>query len=263
MGLDFGDILRFGLASVERHRGLDEIRQADREGIRHAATVTKPGDADRAVAGRMFFQPKGGGDEVLYHLLRFAFLLEITAGFVGAGVAAERRQGIRGEGDESRHGHAAGDVFDVGIQAAVFMNDDDAGLLAIGFGGLGKQAAHFAAALGRFVFGVFRFDAGVVLGDLLRPRVIGTQGFQQGGGSQAAHGEFTGTVEEGAAGDLAMHIFIVEIQKFLVEIGSSLAVHGVQNTWGAAAFSRKWTASKSSTVSVQKSRWWHNWRTGC
>ena len=48
------------------------------------------------------------------------------------------------------------------------------------------------------------------------------------GGSDASGGKTRGPLQEAASVHAAMHIFIVEIEKFLIKVGSSLAFHAAR-----------------------------------
>ncbi len=62
-------------------------------------------------------------------------------------VAAERRQGVGREGHEVVERHTPCDVFDVGIETAVFVDDKDAGELTRRIRRPREVAAHLAGAL--------------------------------------------------------------------------------------------------------------------
>ena len=68
-------------------------------------------------------------------------------------------------------------------------------------------------------------DARVVLGNLLRPSVVGTEAFPNRGGGQAPDGELLSALEEGAAVDSAVNVTVEKVKQFLGEIAGFLALH--------------------------------------
>ena len=122
-------------------------------------------------------------------------------------------QAVRGQGEEAVGGGAAGDVFDIGVEATVFVDDEDGweGPLP---GWLDQVAAHLAGvAAGGVVGDVGGFDAGVGEGDGLGAGVIGDQGL--GHGEAAGDGGALG--EEAAAVHAAVAVFVVEVEDALVD----------------------------------------------
>ena len=140
-----------------------------------------------------------------------------------AGIAAERRERVRRESHEPVHREPAGDILDVRIEAAVLVDHHDARPLARPRGP-GKVALHRAG--GRRVGEVLGREPRVVLRDLLRERVIGTQRFQHRRGREAADGILAGLVEEIAAGEPAVHVSIEQFQDFGREIAGFHSFHG-------------------------------------
>ncbi|MNP50754.1 hypothetical protein D3C76_1450370 [compost metagenome] len=135
------------MAAVERHGGAQfRVRHGCRVG--DTAAITEPGDADFATGIGVFHHPLDGGEEVIHEFLRVDLFLKRTALVVVAGVAADRAQAIRGEGDEPGLGQAPRDVFDVRIEPTVFMHDHHRRRLAGGFGRAHQIGTNLAVALG-------------------------------------------------------------------------------------------------------------------
>ena len=144
--------------------------------IGDAAAEAESGGADLAGAVGARLQPVRRGNEILEHLLAIDLHEKQAAVVVVAGKAAEGGESVGREGHEVGHGEAARDVFDVGVQAAVFVDDDDAGQLR----GLGVSRVRtdradeisFDAAIA-FWRGnglVAGFDAVIVRGQFVGPR---------------------------------------------------------------------------------------------
>jgi len=91
-----------GLPAVERHRRHDHVRNADGQRIGDAASEAETHYADFAARQCVLLQQLGGRDEVLRHLLRVPFALQFPSLIVVARITAQRRQGIRGEGEKPR-----------------------------------------------------------------------------------------------------------------------------------------------------------------
>ena len=116
-----------GNAAVERHRGRQIGSQPDGQGIGDAAAVTETGDADLARAVGARFQPHRGGHEILGHLLAVDLAEHLAAFVVVTGKAAQRGEPVRRKRHEVREGEPPRDVLDMRIQAAIFVDDDNAG----------------------------------------------------------------------------------------------------------------------------------------
>ncbi len=63
-------------------------------------------------------------------------------------------------------------------------------------------------------------------GDLLRPRVIGPQRFEEPGHRQPADRELRRAVEERAPIDVAVHVQMEKVEKLLRKVGRLLSLHG-------------------------------------
>ena len=71
-------------------------------------------------------QPQRGGHEVFSHLFAIDLAEELAAVIVVAGEAAYGGEAVGREGHEVGEGEAARDVLNVRVQAAVFVDYDDA-----------------------------------------------------------------------------------------------------------------------------------------
>ena len=68
-------------------------------------------------------------------------------------------------------------------------------------------------------------DALVVLGDLLRPGVVGAEALPDRRGGQAADGELLRAIQEFAAVDVAVDILVEQVEQLLRVIGRFLSFH--------------------------------------
>ncbi len=146
-GLDFRDFGRRGLRAIERHRR-SEPRQLGRQVVGDAAAVAEAHHADLAIAVGVLAQDAGRLDEVgarfdLVELGEQGACLVLVAG-----VAAQREQGIGREGDEIVERHAARNVFDVRVEAPVFVHHQHGRQLAFEAGRLHQVAAQLAVTVG-------------------------------------------------------------------------------------------------------------------
>ncbi|MNF83523.1 hypothetical protein D3C84_658480 [compost metagenome] len=121
----------------------------------------------------MFHHPLDGGEKVVHQLFRVDLRLKFAAFVVIAGITADRTQAVRGQGDETGLGHTPRDVFDVGVEPAVFVHDHHRRHLAAGLGRTHQITANLAVALGRRVGDVLGNDVRVGELDLLGQRVVG------------------------------------------------------------------------------------------
>ena len=208
---DPGNVGGIRLAAVERHGG-GEFGQTNGEGVGDPAAVTKTDHADLAVGARVRHQMPERGDEVFRQLALVELPLHRPAFVVGAGIPAERRQAVRGQGREPGDGDAAGDILDIGIEAAVLVNDDDTAALGLRRGGADQVSANGAVALGRSVGDELPLYAPVAFLDLLGERVPRRQGIEEGRGGDPADGEFRGLIEKHPAFDQPMGVTVVEIE---------------------------------------------------
>ena len=95
------------------------------------------------------------------------------------------------------------------------MNDEHRGQLAAGRRGPRKVALDRAVALGRRDRLVTHLDTRVVLGHLLGPCVIRFEAFPQRHRRDAPDGELLRAIEELTAADVAVLVFVEEIEQLL------------------------------------------------
>jgi hypothetical protein len=106
------------------------------------------------------------------------------------------------------------------VEAAVFVHDDDAGQSGWRLGAaIGAERPHEVAldravALRRGHLDVFGANPFVVFCDLLAHCVIRRQCVDDHAGREAADGKLLRAAEEGAAIDLAVDVFVVELDGF-------------------------------------------------
>ena len=125
-----------------------------------------------------------------------------------------------GEGEASRH------VLDVGVQATVLVDDEDAREL-LRVGRPDEIAFDFTIPLGRGHGFRRRADARVVGLDLDRPGVVRLQHLEQRRGARPADGELLGACEERAPAHAAVHVDVEQVQQFLREVRRLLSAHGI------------------------------------
>ncbi len=87
----------------------------------------KPVDAEAAGAVGPVLQPHRRGIQVLAHLHAIDLAEQLATLGVVARVAAHRREAVGRERHEALERDAARDVFDVRVEAAVLVNDEDRG----------------------------------------------------------------------------------------------------------------------------------------
>ena len=158
------------------------------------------------------------GEEILAGL-RLIELLEFGARLVFvAGVTAERGQRVRRHRHEVVEGQAPRDVFDVRVEAAVLVHDEDAGQLPGGVGRAAHVHLDLAVALRRVDLDPLGLEALVVLGHLLRLGELRIQHVEQHHRGHAADRELGRAVEEGAPIDVPMHVVIEDGPELGIEI---------------------------------------------
>jgi hypothetical protein len=113
----------------------------------------------------------------------------------------------------------------IGIEAAIFVDDDHAGQFAAGVGRPRKIAAHVSRALRRGIGQIFGLDARVIFGDLLRKGIVGPQALQHRGGCEAAYREFCGAIQKITAADHAVNVTIKQLENFWREIAGLFPFH--------------------------------------
>src|SRR5439155_2647040 len=141
-------------------------------------------------------------------------------------IATNGRESIRREGNEILGSEPPGDIFDIGIQTAVFMHDQHARQLATGIGRVHQVAADVAIALRRGNGGGFRLDPAIIFRDLLGPSEMRAQALEERGGSQATDSKLVRALQELTAVDIAVHILVKHVQQLLWKIARFLAFHG-------------------------------------
>ena len=130
--------------------------------------------------------------------------------------AADQREQVRRVGEEALDREAAGDVFKMRIEAAVLVDHQHDGTLALGLGA-GEIAVDLA--LGRVIGEPLGHEPRVALGNDRRLRVVVLQDRQQRGGSGRGAGQRGELVEEVAAAHAAVGKVVVEIDDALVHDG--------------------------------------------
>lgn len=133
---------------------------------------------------------------------------------------------IRREGNEAVQREAAGDVFDVRIQTAVFMHHQHHRQLALGVLGRGQIAAHGAVAFRRRDLHEAGIQAFVVRRDQRR-RKARAQRTEQTRRCNATDCITRGRRQEIAPTDAAVHVLVEQFENFRIKIGSGLAAHVV------------------------------------
>ena len=105
------------------------------------------------------------------------------------------------------------------------MNNQNARLFAAA-GWTNQIAFDAAVALRRRNRHIFGFDAVVVFGNLLGPRVVRTQALEDRRNGEPARGEFLGAIQKVTAHDVAMDVAIEQVEQLLREVRRFLAFHG-------------------------------------
>jgi len=145
--------------------------------------------------------------------------------FVIVRIAADRGQGLRRKGDEPGDCQPARDVLDVGIEAAVLVDDDDDRQLRGRIAWPDQITVDAAVAMRRWNRCRFGRNSAVPFRDLQRPSVVRFEHLEQCGCCYSANGKILRAVEKRAATDCAMHILVKQVQKPLRKIGRFLSFH--------------------------------------
>src|SRR5262249_37303323 len=116
-------------------------------------------------------------------------------------------------------------IFDVRVEAAVLVHDEHAWQLAGRSGWPREIALDAAVALRRGDRLVIGPDALVVLRHLLSPGVVGLQALPDRRDRQPADGELADPIEKRSAIDLAVLVFVEDVQQLLRVIGRFLSFH--------------------------------------
>jgi hypothetical protein len=141
-----------------------------------------------------------------------------------ARIPAHRSQTVRRKGNEIGRGETTGDVFDVRIEAAIFVNDEDDRMLAI-FYRTREIAFDRAVPGGRLHCFVANLDAFVIRRDLLRPGIVRRQALKDCHRGQSAGRELAKTIKEGTAVDVAVLVLVKQVQQLLRVIRCLLSFH--------------------------------------
>jgi hypothetical protein len=216
--LDLGGILGIGLATVERNRS-PQVREPHGKIVDGGSAKTKAQGADLAGAFGPSFQPGGRRHKVLKHFLLVDHFEKVRCFLFIARVSANRCETIGRKGQEIRCSQTARDVFDIRVQAAVFVYHQYSGQLSISVRGTNEIPSDASVALWRRYGRIFRLDLLVVLGDLLCQSVIRPETFPDGHRRQAAYGILLCGIQEFTAAELAVNVTIKYVQQLLRKIG--------------------------------------------
>ncbi|MNT17257.1 hypothetical protein D3C72_1523970 [compost metagenome] len=145
--LDLRHILGVSLTAIKRHCGA-QLRIRHRCSIGHCAAIAEAGDANLGGGLGVLHQPFDSGEEIVHELLRVDRGLELAAPVVIARVTPHRAQPIGRQRDKSGLGQTPGNVFDVGIEAAVLMDHDNPRHVAFDLGRAYQVATDLTMALG-------------------------------------------------------------------------------------------------------------------
>ena len=135
-----------------------------------------------AAALRVRLQKGHGGDEVFGHFGPITLALKSPAVVIVAGVAAERCEGIRRQGQKAGNPRPPCDVLDMRVEPPVLVDDHHPGQIAAGVCRPSEIPAHRPAPLGRRVVDVFGPQTRIICRDLLRLGVLGAQVFEDSRG---------------------------------------------------------------------------------
>ena len=157
--LDLCDVGCRRLCAVEGNTGKKAITQPDRQRVHDTASKAEADGAESAVACRMPFDPVCGRHEVFGSLGAIEFSESLDRFFFIARIAADRSQRIRRKCDVVCDSETPCDVPDVGVQATIFMDDQDRGQFALGIRRCHKIAAGFGITLWRRIADVLALDS--------------------------------------------------------------------------------------------------------
>jgi hypothetical protein len=195
----------------------------------------KPDRAELAGAVRARLEPGRRGEEILLHLARVDLLEQRQPLLVVPGIAADRCQPVRGEGDEIGEGEPVRHVLDVRIEAAVLVDDED-GREPVVVGRPRQIAADASVPLRRRDDDSLRPDPPVVGLNLDRPGVVGFEHLKKRRGRGACGRECLRPFQEGAAAHATIDIEVEEIEKLLRKVRRFLPFHAVASSdawaWG-------------------------------
>ena len=201
--------------AVVRHAGLQIRAHRRSEVIHHATAVAEPGRAELAGGKLVGLQKPRAVEEIRAQLRLVEVALQRAAVVVVARIAADRKQAVRRERKKALDRGAAGDVLDVRIEAAVFVDDDHRRKRPHAHG-LHEIAAHGARiAAGRRIVHVLGLDARVGKRDGLRFGIARQKRLRH---DEAPRAERPGALEELAPVDAAVAVLVIQIEHALVDL---------------------------------------------
>lgn len=165
--------------------------------------------------------------KIIHQLGPIDGLLQNLAVCIIPGIAADRGQPVRGQRHEPGLRHPPGDILDIGVEAAVFVDHQHGGDFPGRLGGFHQITLYRAVAVGGAIGCETRLDIRVIERDLLGHRVVGLEHVEQGDGTNPANRILARTVEKLAFGDHAMRVKVIEIEQFLIEILRCQSCHGL------------------------------------
>ena len=176
------------LTAVKCDTGVEVLAKTDGELVDHTAAETKADRAELTLAVLACLEPFSGRDEIFGHLLAVDGAKRRRTFLIIARITADRGQPVGSERHIAGLGEAAGDVFDIGVEPAIFVNDEHDGKL-FALGRLGEIALDRAVAGRRIDRLVADLDVLVLRRHGLRPRVIGRQALKDRRHGEAADGK--------------------------------------------------------------------------
>ncbi len=212
------------LLPIKWNARIDHVGDANGQLIYHPTAEAEPDDTHFAGGAIVRLEPLGGGQEVLGHFFAVTFGLHGAAFIIVAGVATQRSQGVRRQGQKSVDGQASRDVGDIRIQATVFVDHQHGGELAV-TGRVGQQPLHLPCPVWRRVGNRLRLDPGIIRLNLFGPGIVGCEVRDQGLDGQATHGERGHASEVFAAVDAAVSKIVIELQHSGIEVLGLFAFH--------------------------------------
>ena len=182
----------------------------------------------------MGFEEPGAVQHVGHQLAPVEGALHDLAVIVVARIAADGGEPVGRQGDEAGDGRAAGDVFDMRVEAAVLVDHHDRREGAAARR-LHEVAAHPARVAARgIVVHVFGFDPLVGEHDHVRLGVIGQQRLGHGEAGAADHRDRRRAVQELAPGHAGMAVLIVKFEDSRIDI--LIGVFGLLRKMGVHEF---------------------------
>ena len=189
-----------------------------REIIDHAAAVAEAGDAELAGRQLVRLEKARAVEQVGAQLGLVEIALQGAAVVIVARVAADRRQPVGREREETIDGGAARDVLDIGIEAAVLV-DHQHGRERPRAGRLDEVTAHGAGGAARRRIGhIGRLHALVGERDRLRLGVARQQRLRHRQSGAADDRDRPGAAEKLAPVHAPMAILVVEVEYALVDL---------------------------------------------